>query len=105
MRVPSSLRPAAGFCRRYSYFLWEQDGWRKKDEGNYSAWYGRDERLCFEYSLQRAEHVPSLLANRRDVAPYSTEPLRSSLGSKTSRDLLLYFDHPNVPLGLVVVEW
>src|SRR5215211_7597657 len=35
MRVPSSLRPAAGFCRRYSYFLWEQDGWRNKDEDRF----------------------------------------------------------------------
>ena len=44
----------------------------------------------------------TLLAHGREVAADTTKGRRSSVTAKCARNLLLDFDHPQIPLGLIV---
>src|SRR6266516_7325494 len=54
--------------------------------------------------LQRGEQVPTLFAQGRQVTSDATKGSRSRFAAEGARDLLLNFDHPNIPLRLVIVK-
>ena len=58
--------------------------------------------MTAQSGLQRGMQIQALLAQRRQVASDATKGRRSRFAAEGARDLLLYFDHPQVPFGLVV---
>ncbi len=53
---------------------------------------------------QRDEQIQALLAQRRQVASDATKGRDSRPAAEGARDLLLDFDHPHIPLRLVIVK-
>src|SRR6516162_10230817 len=60
--------------------------------------------MTTQRSLQRGQQMQALLAQRRQVASDATKGSRSRFAAEGARHLLLDFDHPNIPLRLVIVE-
>src|SRR6266849_4533143 len=60
--------------------------------------------MTAQRGLQRDEQIQALLAQRRQVASDATKGRRSRFAAEGARDLLLNFDHPNIPLRLVIVK-
>src|SRR6266567_3682140 len=54
--------------------------------------------------LQGGEHIETLFAQRRQVRAKTAKDLGSPRRAEAARDLLLHFEHPNVSLGLGIVE-
>src|SRR5512132_4359388 len=65
---------------------------------------GRQPGVALEHPPQRSKHPDLLLAGGRHVAAEAAEALPASQGAPAAADLLLQLGHPDVPLGLVVVE-
>src|SRR5512132_3181048 len=65
---------------------------------------GRQPGVTLEHPPQRSKHPDLLLAGGRNVAAEAAEALPASQGAPAPADLLLQLGHPDVPLGLVVVE-
>ena len=58
--------------------------------------------MTAQRGLQRGKQIQALLAQRRQVASDATKGRRSCFAAEGARDLLLDFDHPNIPLRLVI---
>ena len=58
--------------------------------------------MTAQRGLQRGEQIPALLAHRRQVATDATKGPRSRCAAEGARNLLLDFDHPHIPLRLVI---
>ncbi len=60
--------------------------------------------MTTQRGLQRGEQVQALLAQGRQVAADATKGSRSRFAAEGAGDLLLDFDHPHIPLRLVIVK-
>ena len=52
--------------------------------------------------FQGGQHREPLLAQGREIAANTAEGHSASRRAETAGDLLLHFDHPNIPLGQTV---
>ena len=77
--------------------------WKPTISSNYSGGFRHK-----GHSLERVGYflkaVAPVFDNRRAIAPQSAVECCSVEGSETAADLLLDFEHPDVALGLIVVE-
>src|SRR6266702_2377746 len=60
--------------------------------------------MTAQRGLQSRKQIHALLAQGRQVASDATKGRCSRFAAERTRDLLLDFDHPNIPLGLVIVK-
>ncbi len=54
--------------------------------------------------LQRSKDRKPLLMQRGKIAANATEADETLWGAEAARDLLLYLDHAQIPLGLIVIK-
>src|SRR5215472_1823484 len=60
--------------------------------------------MTAQRALQRGQQIQALLAQGRQIAADTTKGSRSRFAAEGARHLLLNFDHPHIPLCLVIVK-
>jgi hypothetical protein len=70
---------------------------------DYSA-QGRNERVTSKDRLERLEEGVLTLAQRREETPDPAVCLGTRASAEAARHLLLYLEHTQILLGLVVIE-
>src|SRR5260370_39995851 len=75
-----------------------------KNSNNSGRLESRENRMADQSLFQSSQHRQALLAQGREIASDAAEGSSARHTAKTPRDLLLHFDHADIPLGQTVVK-
>src|SRR5450755_4330534 len=66
---------------------------------------GDGQRTVSEHRCQGCQHRLTLFAHGAQITPDAAKGGDTSFTAKGTRDLLLNFDHPQIPFCLIIRKW